>query len=443
MKRTKTKYPGVFRIDNERYEVLIYAKCEKRRKADGRSRDQVVRRRVHAKNATEAVAFRARLKAEHQSKKGAQVDSHKPKLLGDVTKGWLEEITTRRHAEDPTQMHLCPSTQARYEASVRDFVDPFFGDFDVSEISKEDIEDWRLNLLDHGYKRETINGHHRVLKQILRTVVNDAASSVPALNAKSDSRTTRKEPNLLTAKELDEFLKAARERWPQHYALILVLFTTTMRISTALALKWDDIDLETMEFVVTRRRSGYGEKAVDVGGVKRDRFGEDTPPLLPEVHQALLAHRSTFNAAQKASGLVFPAEDGRHHYRTLLYFPFQDICHEAKITKRFTPQGCRRTGEKLYGRTAGTRMAMDIAGHRTERMYHHYTPIDAEEKLAAAKAAFGGLTLSAGNQNPTRGPDKKRKRYKRALRGEKRKSQSSLRKEDMGTAGFEPATSTV
>lgn len=41
-------------------------------------------------------------------------------------------------------------------------------------------------------------------------------------------------------------------------------------------------------------------------------------------------------------------------------------------------------------------MAMDVAGHRTERMHNLYTPFDAEEKQAAARSAFGKLRLMAG-----------------------------------------------
>jgi integrase len=167
-----------------------------------------------------------------------------------------------------------------------------------------------------------------------------------------------------------------------------------MRISTALALRVEDIDLSTMEIVARRRLS----EGVETPGVKRDRFGEDAPPLLPEVHEALKKLWASYNEKQRASGLVFAAHDGRHHNRTLLREPFKDICSRAGITKRFTPHGCRRTGEKLYGKTVGTRLAMEIAGHTTERMHRHYTPADAAEKQAAARAAFGGLKVVSGGK---------------------------------------------
>jgi integrase len=234
------------------------------------------------------------------------------------------------------------------------------------------------------------------LKTVLGTIGNDAAARVKALNERRDARITRAEPNLLTPEEMRRFLEVAKVRWPQHYALILLLFTTAMRIGTALALRWEDLDLDTMEIIVTRRLSGYGPRAEVVPGVKRDRFGEDAPPLLAEVLEELRTLRSGFNDAQLASGLLFPTRDGKHHYRTLLQKPFKDICEHAGITKRFTPHGCRRTGAKLYGRAAGTRMAMSIAGHMTEAMHEHYTPVDAQEKLAAASQVFGYLRAVEG-----------------------------------------------
>ena len=130
--------------------------------------------------------------------------------------------------------------------------------------------------------------------------------------------------------------------------------------------------------------------------VAHTSFTEGLLDTLAEVLVELEALRSTFNAEQRASGLLFPTPAGKHHYRTLLHKPFLDICKHAGIEKRFTPHGCRRTGAKLYGRTVGTRVAMDIAGHLTEERHRHYTPLDAAEKNEAGRQAFAGLRLIAG-----------------------------------------------
>lgn len=398
-KRTKTAYPGVVSLGAGRYRIRVYW-------TDPLTKQQKERMRtVTARSAKDAYGLREREERRLLASLRVRAEGGLPSStkFGELADAWLDEVCARKHEEDPMQLHLTPATRARYTATVVQYLVPFFGDMRSDRIQMEHVRLWREDLLKVGLARATVNAHHRVLKTVLATVGNDAAKRVKALNERRDARITRKEPNLLNPQELDRFLEVAKARWPQHYALILLLFTTTMRIGTALALRWDDLDLETMEIVASRRLSGHGSKVEVVPGVKRDRFGEDVPPLLEEVLTELRKLRSSFNEVQLASGLMFPTPDGRHHSRTILYKPFNDIREHAGITKRFTPHGCRRTGAKLYGRTAGTRMAMDITGHRTEAMHRHYTPVDAAEKSAAGRRAFAGLRVIAGGLEDSTG----------------------------------------
>ena len=393
MKKTdgrKTQFRGVKALGGGKYRLRIYV-------TDPRTKREVEKvMTVSAASAKEAYRLKEIEELKTREKKQEQVHAQGSVPLGQLAQSWLDEIKKRTHEEDPTQLHLAPATRDRYTQAVNDYIKP-----------AEDIKEWRKDMLEAGYRRSTVNGAHRVLKVILRSVGNQAASAVKALNEKPDAQITRREPNLLTAPELDRFLNVAKAR-DEHYALILVLITSTMRISTALALRWEDLDLETSEFLVSRRLSGSGVTAEVVPGVKRSRFSEDYPPLLPEVHDALLELKATYNDAQKASGLLFPSHHGKHRARSLLYKPFISICEEAQITKRFTPHGCRRTGAKLYGKTSGTRMAMSIAGHTTEAMHAHYAPVDAAEKQAAARAVFGKLQVIEGGARIELGAPKTR-----------------------------------
>jgi integrase len=385
VKGKTTKHKGIQDLGEGWFRIRVIGRDPK----TGHRRE--IDRKVQANGMREAVRIRL---AMIDALDKEQLVNAPPKKVGEFARAWLEEIKKRPHEEDPEQLHLCNATRIRYEGSIEKFIVPRFSDFFVDKLTAQDIKDWRVNLLERGFKRSSINGHVRVLKTILRAAGNHEGSKVSQLSEKPDAQISRKEPNLLTADELDRFLEIAERDWDRHYALILVLFTTTMRLSTALALRRDDIDLETMEFIVRRRLS----TGVETPGVKRDRFGEDSPPLLPEVHEALKEHWATFTPIQEASGLMFPSREGAHHSRSVLVKPFEDILLKARITKRFTPHGCRRTGAKLYGKTAGTRVAMDIAGHLTDEMHRHYTPMLPEEKQAAARSVFSGLRVLNGGQ---------------------------------------------
>src|SRR5687767_10162198 len=95
----------------------------------------------------------------------------------------------------------------------------------------------------------TVNGHLRTLRAVLARAVRseglriNAASEVKVL-PEDDRRITDEEPNALEPEELRRFLEVARDNHPQHYPMILTLFTTGARMSAVRALRWEDVDPE-------------------------------------------------------------------------------------------------------------------------------------------------------------------------------------------------------
>ncbi|MBI4820914.1 MAG: tyrosine-type recombinase/integrase [Deltaproteobacteria bacterium] len=190
---------------------------------------------------------------------------------------------------------------------------------------------------------------------------------------------------------MDLFLHVARERQPQSYALTLVLFTTTLRLSAALALRWEDLDFDTMEIVVSRRLS---EGVVTPGGEARQvRYG-----LASATARGARCAEGVEGDLQREAGEVGAALSGRRwsvprfHARTCLRKPIKDILKHASITKRFTPHGCRRTGSS---------MAMHIAGHRALAMHEHYAPVDATESRLEGDAGRHRTGDRTGDAEPT------------------------------------------
>jgi integrase len=296
---------------------------------------------------------------------------------------------TKINARRPDgSMRLCPSTAERYQIAVNNHIIPGkLGNIWVEHLVKRDVERWRDDLAEH-YKSATINGWHRVLRDILKSeTVNQSAALVPSL-LEDDSRTTEDEPNLVTLDDLGPLLKAFAEDFPQHYPLAFLLVTTTMRISTARALLWSDIDTKRG---VIHCRKRVSKKQI-IPGVKRGRKSKDTPPLLPALLDVLMAHRETFNERQTRSGLVFPNEKGGLISRSVLDKPMKTCLAKAGIPTRLTPStGFRRTGVVLYRGAADSAVAQDIAGHLTLAMHRHYGPSQDAEKSKAAETAFGAI----------------------------------------------------
>ena len=156
-------------------------------------------------------------------------------------------------------------------------------------------------------------------------------------------------------------------------------------------------------------------------------------PLLPEVLEALKAHRADFNPKQQASELVFPSLSGGFRARSVLDKPFARIRAKAGIEERFTPHGCRRTAAALYRRAAGSVVSKSIAGHTTDEMHRHYAIVSSAEKQQAARLAFAGLQ-SPQNVGAPGGFEAATAKKRGSKRSRRHRSARNLREEGMGTA---------
>lgn len=363
-----TAQRGVKALGNGRYRVRVYV----------HGRDYI--RTIKATNTNDAQRKRADLAEELASE---IAPPERPKL-SDVAEAWLErQVTAVRSDGTP---RLAPTTGDRYGNAVRLWIAPSIGQLPLEEITPDVVRDWR-DAMAEELAAASVNTHLNVLRMILGSLGSTAAEKVERLE-EDDTRITDDEPNLLTTEELKRFLNVARKEYPQHYALILFLTTTGCRISTARAVRWEDLDPERGVVHLRRRIS----KSETLPGVKRSRKKKDTPPLLPEVYQAILRNREAFNAKQRESELVFPSRiTGGPVTREILRKPFATILRKAKITKRFTPHGLRRSAALAYRLAGSASLAKTVLGHETDRMHQHYAPEQTEERTAAAERAFAGL----------------------------------------------------
>ena len=194
------------------------------------------------------------------------------------------------------------------------------------------------------------------------------------------------EPNSLTPEQTRRFLEKAKVLYPQHYAMILTMVTTSIRISAARALRWEDISWTRQMITVCRRLSGEEE----LRGVKE---GADIKivPMTSALISTLQEHRKRLNPQQLKSGLVFPSEPGGHRSRSVLNTPFKKILKAAGIKQRFTPHGSRRTANNLVRQVASKLITKSITGHCTDRMHELYSTVMDKEKREAAKLAFDEL----------------------------------------------------
>lgn len=137
-----------------------------------------------------------------------------------------------------TQLREC--TLVGYESSWRLYVQPKFGDWEMTDIKARDIEQWLLSFDKPGAAKKSYN----LLRPILRTAIRYDFLEVDPTQ-KVEYRVPKKKyiPPTLSKNELNQLLEGFRgvdiEAW------LLVAASTGVRKEEGAALNWEDIDLRT------------------------------------------------------------------------------------------------------------------------------------------------------------------------------------------------------
>jgi integrase len=171
------------------------------------------------------------------------------------------------------------STQKDYRVLLKNHILPEFGESKVSEINRGMVKEFLYKKIQDGYARSTVLHMKNVISGILRCAVDDEVIQVNCTldlkerikkrieNGNGDAAANSK-ADFLTRKELSTLLTNAKEHFPRHYPLCLLLARTGMRIGEALALQWGDIDFNS-RFITVQRGLCRGRIETPKSGKKR------------------------------------------------------------------------------------------------------------------------------------------------------------------------------
>jgi len=240
------------------------------------------------------------------------------KLLNEVAHGlpadpgrMTVELWLRRWLEikRPT---VSSKTYETYELLVRRYLIPALGRHRLSQLHPYHVQEMLSKLLEAGKSPKTVLHAHRALHAALGDGVRQQVLGRNVCDLVRPPKVPVRELRVLTEEELQRLLRAAegtRLRVP-----VLLAALCGLRCGEALALKWEDVDLEGGVLYVRRTleetRSGLAFKEP-----KTNRFRAVAMP--PVVAEALREHRRT-QAAERLKagpswqdyGLVCPARNG-------------------------------------------------------------------------------------------------------------------------------------
>ncbi len=200
-----------------------------------------------------------------------------------------------------TSRGIRPETLLDYKADLDRHAAPFFGRLELADIEARDLKAFAAHLAGNGYAPATVRCILAPLRALFATACEDGLiRHNPAAGlrlAQPSPRRHQSKRKAMSEIELLRFLADCPAEWRLFFEF---LAHTGLRISEAIALIWDDIDLDRRLLRVSRRlyRGRFDTPKSD--------YGIRTIRLAPKMTESLRRHRGD----RPGDALVFPSETG-------------------------------------------------------------------------------------------------------------------------------------
>ena len=260
-----------------------------------------------------------RLRKSYYGETRKEVQDQLTTALSDIQKGlpiasakqtlskhlawWLSEVVRRKNR---------PSTYRSYEQLVRLHVEPALGKVALSKLTTQQVRTFLNERQDSGLSSRTVQYLHAVLRKSLNVAVKDQALIRNVAALVDPPRVMAKEVQPLVPDEARRFLKAVEG--DRLEALFTVAVSLGLRQGEALALRWQDVNLETGKLRVRYALQWYkpGKAETPAGELRKPteihlvepktKKGRRTIDLPQVTRSALAAHQMRSTEERRLAG---------------------------------------------------------------------------------------------------------------------------------------------
>jgi integrase len=309
-------------------------------------------------------------KAEQKAKKVELI------LYGDKIK-LLEKMSLAQYSQkwlkSKEAQGVARASYRNYETFLRVHILPFFGDKELRQIQKADVEEFVIHLRkDHNPKGTNII--LTMLKSMFKSAIDDGYLIKSPCELIKKITEDSQSDIYWTKSEIDQFLKANYRH--KYYNLFLVALNTGMRRGELAGLCWDRIDFNSNIITVTRTRDDKEHKERTKTTIIR------VVPMTNLVRATLL---SLFKS-RGGSEFVFLEPDGSpirvHH----IYRVFSRAQKNAGVGRNITFHDLRHTFASQFVMDGGSIYDLQkILGHTCITMTQRYAHLSLDHLHAAMK----------------------------------------------------------
>lgn len=298
---------------------------------------------------------------------------------------------------------LRPSTLERYDGIYRNYIrNSNIGIIKLKDLRAANIQAYYNTLVKEKNKTpDTIKTINKVLKSVLNQAIKENYILINYCNNVVLPKIGQKEEiQIFTLEEQQRFINALENH--RNRALFILVLGTGLRIGEVVALKWHDIDFETVELKVQRtfkrvaklnNDDKEGNKTEIIEQLPKTKYSERTIPIPSSIIKELKSHKKRQNVEKIKAGeayvnndLIFPNELGEPTDTRNLSRSYERILNRTNIPhKKF--HALRHTyATRLFENDVPLKTVQILMGHSnikiTADIYTHVMP---EEKIKAVE----------------------------------------------------------
>lgn len=286
-----------------------------------------------------------------------------------------------------------PITYSLQERVVRLNIIPRWGNYKLKEINRVEYQKW-INELRGHYSEGTTRRIHSIMSSALSDAVLEfkILRENPLQKIKIPKETQKTtEIKYFTRDQLGTFLENTKpiknskyKESIQHYVLFTLLSRTGLRIGEALALNWQDIDLDKKTLLVNKtlvyptNTEPYISTPKSKTSGRTIKLDDYTVSLLRKhrVNQKEVVLRYK-NYKASSDGLLFHQQDGRWLRTNVVREYFKEVCKRAKLPV-LSPHALRHShAVHLLEAGANIKYVSERLGHKSIKVtadtYLHVT----------------------------------------------------------------------
>ena len=240
-------------------------------------------------------------------------------------------------------------TRKAYLGHARRFIK--FCAKDPRSLGEADLRQYARHLLESGQSHSTVNQCISAVKFFFRKVLKYSSTIVDIPRPKKE----QKLPNILSREEILRFFKAVVN--PKHRALLMVVYSSALRVGEAVRLQLRDIDTDR-RLIHIRQAKG-----------RKDRY-----VMLSDVAQrAIEVYCKAFNPAK----WLFPGQrEGRHLTERTVLKVVHQVCERASINKGTAVHTLRHScATHLLESGTDLRYIQELLGHKSPKTTQIYTRV--------------------------------------------------------------------